>query len=512
MGRVHFFFLRRGALAALGIALGVSEARADEPPRSDETVTRVRGPDEAAPEPPHDGRQVLLLHTVIVGEKGSRNAKRIAERETERAQQLDKILSDAAQDLGFTIAVADEAADAGEISDLDLLARVHGDSWLVYPTIDLRGPDTVVRIAGVAGGSNVVDVRTEVVKANDLAVRAVVMLRDVVAAKTHGAATSIERRDIERGAPPSFATPARSVGRAVLALNGAAVGAFIGYSVQRSSGSDDPRLLYPLMALGTGVGLGASAIVTEEWDVGLGEAWFLSAGAWWPALSGWYLARGSGDVARSTAYGTSVLASFGGLAVATAALTFHHGMSEGGALMTHSGGAFGTGIGALAEFAVRGSATGPTPEQGIGYGAAAGVLLAGALATQVDIEPSRVLAVDVGVGLGGLAGAAAGSPFIFGERTPSGDRAFLATTIGGTLAGGILSWIWTTRRATPNGVAPPSTPFTGAPPPAPRSSPHAFVLPFAGALTTATRAIVRPDLPAPPTPVTLGAGLMGNLP
>jgi hypothetical protein len=494
------FFTVIGALVAM-LALAPRHASADEPAQRDP----ARGPEQAPapPEPPHveparESRKVLLLRSTVLGEKASKNAKRLAGREAERAEQLDKILSDAVQDLGFTLDVSDDSnGEVGELTDLDLLARGRGDGWLVYPTIDLRGPDAVVRIAGVAPGSSVVNVRTEVVKPNELAVRAVVMLRDVVAAKSAPITAGRDRRELERGAP-SFVAPARSQGRAVLALNGAALGAFVGYSVQRSSGSDDPRLLYPLMALGTGVGLGAAAIVTEEWDIGLGEAWFLSAGAWWPALSGWYLARGSGDVARSTAYGTSVIASFGGLGLAIVALTFHHGMSEGGSLMTHSGGAFGTGLGALAEFAVRGTTTGPTPEQGIGYGAAAGVFLAGALATQVDVEPSRVLAVDLGAGLGGLAGAAAGSPFIFGERTPSGDRAFLATTMACTVAGGVLSWIWTDRRAPPSPVS------------APTASP--VFLPFVGAVTPLHRETSRAELPPPPAPLVLGAGVMGSLP
>jgi hypothetical protein len=484
------------ALVAHRSALA-DDVPARTPPRSvDENTVSESHAEASHADSSHEARQILLLRTVIVGEKGARSTKRVGDRDVERALQLDKILSDAAQDLGFTLGVAEDAgADKGELSDLDLVARASDDSWLVYPSVDFHGPDVVVRIAAVARGSKVVTVRTEMVKPSELAVRPVIMLRDVVAAKVSPAPV-VERREVERGASSSMVTPARSVGRAVLALNGALFGAFVGYSVQRSSGSDDPRLLYPLMALGTGVGLGASAIVTEEWDVGLGEAWYLSASAWWPALSGWYLARGSGDVARSTAYGTSVLAGFGGLGLATVALAYHHGMSEGGALLAHSGGAFGTGLGALAEFAVRGSTTGPTPEEGIGYGAAIGVFLAGALATQVDVEPSRILAVDLGAGLGGLAGAAAASPFIFGERTSSGDRAFLATTLACTVAGGVMSWIWTERRGAPSAPLPPA---------------GSFVLPFVGAITPAHREVSRADLPEPRGPLVLGAGLMGSL-
>jgi len=62
----------------------------------------------------------------------------------------------------------------------------------------------------------------------------------------------------------------------VLAVNGALFGAFVAYSVQRASGNDDPRVLYPLLALGTGVGIGTSLLASEEWDIGTGQAWFLA--------------------------------------------------------------------------------------------------------------------------------------------------------------------------------------------------------------------------------------------
>jgi hypothetical protein len=70
----------------------------------------------------------------------------------------------------------------------------------------------------------------------------------------------------------------------------------------------------------------------------------------------------------------------------------------------------------------------------------------------VTVEPSRVLIIDLGAGLGGLAGAAAASPFIVKDRTEGGDRAFLLTTMGTTVAGGVAAWLWT-RKSTP---APPA--------------------------------------------------------
>jgi hypothetical protein len=93
-------------------------------------------------------------------------------------------------------------------------------------------------------------------------------------------------------------------------------------------------------------------------------------------------------------------------------------------------------LGGAAELYSQGSVDAPTPYRGAGYGIAAGVLVGGTLATLVSTEPARVLAIDLGAGLGGLAGAAAASPLLFGERTAGRDRTFLATTMATTVAGG----------------------------------------------------------------------------
>jgi hypothetical protein len=380
-----------------------------------------------------------------------------------RAHQLDLILSDATQDLGLTLDLSERAAvDDHELADVELIARAaKGNRWVVYPSIDARGTDLVVRLAAVPPGSKVAFVRSETVKTTELAVRTVVMLRDVVALYPGAPPSETARRPDHGEGQPAFAIPARSQGRATLAFNAALFGGFVGYSVQRGSGSDDVRLLFPLMALGTGIGLGASAIVAEEWDVGLGDAWYLSAAAWWPALSGVFLARSREDRDPSTEYGYAVIGALGGLGLATTSLALGGGMSEGGALMTHSGGAFGTVLGAMTEFAIRGTTEGEAPNRGLGYGAGAGVILAGAAAIKLDVEPSRVLVIDLGAGLGGLAGAAATSPFIFRERTPGGDRTFLITTMASTVAGGVAAWLWTRKAPAAKATRPLVVPYAG---------------------------------------------------
>lgn len=436
-----------GPRAADAASAAPSGARAIDPSSSASPSTGA----------PRATEEVLLLRTAIVGASEASTSTRPTSRElvaSAQAQKLDLLLSDAIQDLGLTLDVSERATqEPRELTDVELVARANkAPGWVIYPSIDAHGSESVVRLAAVAPGMKTVVVRVEQVKAGDLAVRAVVMLRDVISKKEPATLEPAPRTSRSEPAP-TFAVPARSQGRATLAFNSALFGGFVGYSVQRGSGSDDPRLLFPLMALGTGLGLGASAIIAEEWDVGLGDAWYLSAGAWWPAMSGLFLARSRREVDPSSEYSFAVVGALTGLGLTTASLAIGGGMSEGGALLTHSGGAFGLVLGGMTELAIRDNGPSQTPYRGLGIGTAAGVLLAGAAATRLQVEPSRVLIIDLGAGLGGLAGAAAASPFIVRDRTEGGDRAFLLTTMGTTIAGGVAAWLWT-RKSAPT---PPAT-------------------------------------------------------
>jgi hypothetical protein len=220
------------------------------------------------------------------------------------------------------------------------------------------------------------------------------------------------------------------------------VGGYVGFSLQHASGSDDARLTYPLVALGTGIGLGASMLVADEWDITLGDAWFLSAGAWWPIASGVLLAK-SYHVQDEDRYVYGLVAASAGVTLSAAALSFKP-MSEGGAVLAHSGGAVGTLIGGLTEMAYRGS-TKLTPERGIGYGAGVGVLAAGALATQVKVTSSRMLLIDLAASLGALTGAAAASPLLLVKEKESAarNRLWLASIATGTVLGGGIGWLST---------------------------------------------------------------------
>lgn len=362
-------------------------------------------------------------------------------------------MRDAVQDLGFTLDVADAGPAMGRARDLDLIERAarstaHGGgptdtgTWVVSARLEPLGGDTfLLRIVAVPPRGKQLRVRVERVNGADVAVRGLILLRDLLAATPTGATEPGPRP--QESAQLGIMSPLRSQGRAVLAANAALFGAFVGFSIQRASGSDDPRLLYPLLTLGTGVGLGGALLVAEEWDIGTGDAWLLAGGAWWGAASGILIANGRHVQPLTDRYAWGVGGGLIGIGLGTFALTRSR-IDEGDAVLVHSGAALGLGLGALGDFYYRGSLDQATPYTGAGYGAAVGLVTAGALATFVQVSPSRVLLVDLGAGLGAAAGAAAASPLVFEDLTPDKTRGFLAATAFGTLAGGATAW-WLTR-------------------------------------------------------------------
>jgi hypothetical protein len=315
-------------------------------------------------------------------------------------------------------------------------------------------------------------VRVETVAAEAVSVRGLVMLRSLLSPQAASAAEAEHARElVARGTGQGIMSPLRSEGRAVLAVSSGLFGAFTGYALQRASGSDDPRVLYPLLALGTGIGIGGALLVADEWDVTLGDAWYLTAGGAWLAASGLLVAAGRDVQPLDDRYTWGVGGGLAGIALATFALT-RTSMDDGDATLAHSGGALGMLLGGTTEFLYRGS-TSTTPYTGMGYGSAVGLVIAGVLATQVSVSPSRVLLIDLGAGGGALIGAAAASPLIVLQNQTEGNtRGWLSATLAGSVAGGVLTW-WLTR------LSPSAKPIrTSANPPA------VFGVPTAGVIGT----------------------------
>jgi hypothetical protein len=400
----------------------------------------------------------------------------------ERAQELDATLRDAVQDLGFTLYVADPGPAQGHTRDQDLIERAAGaaagsardesdtGTWVVSPRVESAGSNEfVVRVVAVAPRGRELRVRVETVPGELVGVRGLVMLRDLLTPETAAqAALEQERREAGRGTTQGVMAPLRSQGRAVLAVNGGLFGVFTGFSLQSAAGAQsDPEVLYPVLALGTGIGIGAALLVAEEWDVTTGDAWYLGAGAGWAATSGFLIAAGRDVQPLTNRYSWGVGGGFIGVGLATVALTRTQ-MDDGDATLAHSGGALGLVLGGTLDWIGRGATT-TTPYSGMGYGSAIGLVGAGLLATQVTVSPSRILLIDLGVGGGALVGAAAASPLIFQDPTifvnpntsQTKTRVWLSTTLGTSVVGGGLAW-WLTRNIDKGRAwVPPGMPSAG---------------------------------------------------
>jgi len=140
------------------------------------------------------------------------------------------------------------------------------------------------------------------------------------------------------------------------------------------------------------------------------------------------IANGRKDVPLTDRYAWGVGGGLLGLGLATFSLTRSRA-DEGDALLVHSSAALGLGLGALTNFFYLGDLD-VTPYTGSGFGAAAGLLVGGTVATFTNVSASRVLLVDLGAGLGAAAGAALGSPLVFENVTPEKTRGFVAATFG----------------------------------------------------------------------------------
>lgn len=391
----------------------------------------------------------------------------------DRAQELDATLRDAVQDLGFTLYIGDTGPTPGHTRDEDLIERAsraaagggtEGGTWVVSPRIESVGGGAYeVRIVAVPPEGHELRVRVETVPGDSVSVRGLVMLRDLLSPQAAAeAAIEQDRLQASRGTTQGIMSPLRSQGRAVLAVSSGLFGAFTAFSLEASASgsSPDPRVLYPLLALGTGIGIGGALLVADEWDVTTGDAWFLAAGEGWGAASGFLVAAGQDVQPLSDRYTWGVGGGLLGLGLATVALT-QRSMDDGDAMLAHSGGAIGTLLGGATQFLYLGSTSQGTPYKGMGFGSAIGLVGTGLLATQVTVSPSRVLLIDVGMGGGALLGAAAASPLIFENQTQGNTRGWLSATLAGSVLGGVATW-WLTRSHESAGPAPSSGLGAGA--------------------------------------------------
>lgn len=371
-------------------------------------------------------------------------------------RHLDGLIADAVEDAGFELSLRSKELEQASSQkrcppEPELLALAQ-KSWVIAPQILVEEGKTRLRLVVGTPGSSVLKVSTREFVDTEIDVRAVVMVSELLrggeGARGPGGPATPTAHDSPASTGVARPGPSRghSPGRAVLTLTSGFLGGAVGYSLQRASGSNDPRLTYPLIALGTGMGLGTAIIAADEWDISVAEAWYLNAGMLWPATSGLLLARAYQVQPTTDRYVYGLVGAAGGIALSSFALNTTE-MTEGGALVTHSGGIAGLLFGGLVDMSISGT-TSHLPWHGMGFGSAIGVLGAGTLATRTKISSSRVLFIDMAAGLGALTGAAAGSPLLFVENDLSSvsaprKRAWLSVVGLGALAGGGIGWYLT---------------------------------------------------------------------
>jgi hypothetical protein len=380
-----------------------------------------------------------------VAEAGSLRAPRPPLTEVGRlAAALDALLSDTAQDLGLAVVPSQGAPP--RLGDRDLLDRARAArAPVILPSLrPLESGEVELRLVLAGPEARPLEVRVETVTRAELPVRAVVLLRDLLAQNAQPSAHPVP-------SPPS-PLPASSwtAGRITLLTTSAVFGGLIGYSIQRGSGSTDPRLLYPLLAMGAGIGLGASLVVSAEWNTSASDAWFFTAGAGWPSAAAHLIFQGrfAGHRPDGDRWVFGLLGGTAGATLATLGLSLRTA-TPGAAVMAHSGGGLGLGFGALLEMAARGDVH-HTPYAGMGYGAGLGWLAAAAVSLHVDASPLRVLAFDAGALGGALLGAGAASPLLLHDPSAAKQRAWAGIAAGSALAGGLTAAVLATpRRAAP---------------------------------------------------------------
>jgi hypothetical protein len=155
-----------------------------------------------------------------------------------RSQELDATLRDAAQDLGFTLDLGDPGPAPGRTRDADMIVRAEktrpgspdgSGTWVVSGRLEPVSADLfLLRIVALPPNGTELRVRVETVKGADIPVRGLVMLRDLLTpqAAALAEATHRELNRFDPSAQIGLASPSRSQGRAVLAVNGALFGAF----------------------------------------------------------------------------------------------------------------------------------------------------------------------------------------------------------------------------------------------------------------------------------------------
>ena len=368
--------------------------------------------------------------------------------EQQLARQVDAVLSEAARDLSLSVDLLIPASWAGTESEANALEgrllEVSRNGWAIAPQLERHRGRFTLRLLAVPPGATVLQVVRVELQPERLELQTISALR---------ALTKPDSKAPSKVDPPaSSEKQPSSKGRAVLAVGGALAGGYFGFSLEHIGGSGDPRLVYPLMTLGAAVGVGASLVISEEWDITPAEAWYTLAAITWPTAAGILIAQHPAEHGDNQfLYGAA--GTVAGLTLGTIGINLGE-VEPAGALLTHSSAFFGSIFGALAE-RLGDPAQSRGPTLGMGVGMAAGTLIGGWGATFMkDVPSSRIVYINLATVLGMLTGAAAASPAIVGKnQSQSENRIWYSATAAGGVLGAVVGSVLT-RNTPPSDASP----------------------------------------------------------
>jgi hypothetical protein len=426
IGMLFRTFSRQGALSVLTVLVvgGRAQAQPAPPARPSADVAQTPAPPSPV-EAPEPAAEAVTPAPALTG------TATVAAESSDILQRLDQVLIEAAADLGLHTAALLPAAQDLSPASVEARLTTRSAPWVVQPVLERQAQGYTLRL-WARGNDPRLQVLSVPLNESDLEVTAISALRRVTS-PLKGNTEAPKLTAIEPKPTSS------SQGLPILGATGVIVGGYLGFALERvGHNPQKPGLVYPIIALGAGIGFGTAMIICGEWDISTGEAWYLSAATLWPTAAATLIATYPHKSPSGSDYSYGFVGTFAGLALGTLALQKRE-PSETDAILVNSGGFFGGILGGVAQRIVD-PLDGNQPFLGAGIGIASGVLATGLISLSMDQMPwERVVYADLGAALGALSGAALASPFLAGRRIDGKENRLWAASAGaGLLLGATL--------------------------------------------------------------------------
>jgi hypothetical protein len=344
--------------------------------------------------------------------------------------EFNSTVVDAFTDLGYEVSLATHPAVYDREADF-LAAAAKGDFVMAIDVRSLKGEHARLEVTYAPPNATSLQSKIEILPKKRVLVRTLVTLRQILSK----APTAPPTCDKSEPTEPAAGAPGWSRGRVLLVTSTAVFGFAGSYAIYEASQTDNLSVLFPLLALGTGVGIGTGFLVSEEWNITPSVASVLTAGTWWGVWAGYNFGVASNVQPDRDRFAWGLAGGLAGtvLSATTASL---HTFSDNEAALIHSASGIGGLIGYELESIINGSVN-----LNFGWGWAIGTCSGyaagsvGSFFLKPDITTSRILVTDLGFVVGTLAGVSIASPLLVKNSSPDNSRVFLASGLGGGLIG-----------------------------------------------------------------------------